>query len=520
MGRILQLGKTFSGLLFTAVAAAIGLTLIYLPGWVIDKYQVVASLGAFWGYLYLAVVIAGTVLFLGSLLWTVWRLWGASRLKQLERNRRSKNPSQLSYGQKQSEIAENIQRLQDLRSRSADNPQLQAELDPLLADVQHKRELQTLEIVAFGTISSGKSSVLNLLAGRDIFATDVRGGTTVSRNEIPWAGIDKVTLVDTPGLGEVDGERHVWIAADSAKDADIVLLVVDGPLRDSEHKLLEKLGQMEKRVVICLNKSDWYQTEDREKLFGQIVSQTKQWVQPDEIIAIQAQPGTRIRRKVKGDGTTEDEQVVVPADIGELADCMMAIVRQDGKELVLANLLLQSRGMLEKAKDRVKAAIDRKAWDTVDKYMWGAAGVAAVNPFPFVDLAAGIGISTKMIMDLADIYDQKMDVQTASKWLTEMGKVLISVLGVQGASLAVASVVSSLIKTVPIAGTLVGNAMQGVVQALITRWIGAVFIDYFSNEMQFEDGGLANVARRQWERVTATDEIKKLVVQARQKLIG
>ena len=51
---------------------------------------------------------------------------------------------------------------------------------------------------------------------------------------------------------------HVNIAAESAKDADLVLVVVDGPLRESEHTLLERLGQMEKRVIICLNKSDWY----------------------------------------------------------------------------------------------------------------------------------------------------------------------------------------------------------------------------------------------------------------------
>jgi len=275
---------------------------------------------------------------------------------------------------------------------------------------------------------------------------------------------------------------------------------------------------MEKRIVVCLNKSDWYHPDDRQKLIRQLQAQTHPWVRPDEIISIQAQAGQRIRHRVTADGNTQEELVEIPADIGELAQRMMAVVRQDGKELVMANLLLQSRGMLEKAKERIRASIDAKAWETVDRYMWGAASVAAVNPYPFIDLAAGVGISTKMIMDLADVYEQKMDLQTASKWLAEMGKILISVLGSQGASLAVASVVASMIKTVPIAGTLVGNAMQGAVQALITRWIGAVFIDYFGNEMQFVDGGLANAARRQWEWVTTTDEIRKLVAQARKKL--
>ena len=99
-----------------------------------------------------------------------------------------------------------------------------------------RKAAQKLEIVAFGTISSGKSSLLNALAGRDAFQTDPRGGTTQQRLEIPWPGDDRVLLVDTPGLGEVEGAERVAVAAQAARDADLVLLVVDGPLRDSEHR--------------------------------------------------------------------------------------------------------------------------------------------------------------------------------------------------------------------------------------------------------------------------------------------
>ncbi|MCP4095420.1 MAG: hypothetical protein GY748_04160, partial [Planctomycetaceae bacterium] len=174
--------------------------------------------------------------------------------------------------------------------------------------------------VAFGTISSGKSSVLNLLAGRDVFATNIRGGTTVTRNEIPWPGMDKVILVDTPGLGEIDGAARVNVSADSAKDADIVLLVVDGPMRASEFDLLKQLGQMEKRILICLNKTDWFTDQDREKLLGQIRSQSVGEVADRDVVAIQAQVGFRTRRQILTDGATVDERVEIEPDIGPLAD--------------------------------------------------------------------------------------------------------------------------------------------------------------------------------------------------------
>ena len=513
----MKLGQTFSRLFLIVIAACVGFALIYLPNWIISNYQTVSNLGSFWGTLYLIVVGIGAILLLGSAIWTIWKLWGASIMKASRRKRRNRNPSELTRSQQEREIEENLDQIERLKSND-DKHGLQAQLDPLLRDLEEKRVAQTLEIVAFGTISSGKSSVLNLLAGRDVFATDARGGTTVNRHEIPWPGNDKIILVDTPGLGEVDGAQHVNIAAESAKDADLVLVVVDGPLRQSEHELLERLGQMEKRAIICLNKSDWYAEEDRQKLIGQINRQTGSFVETSDIVCIQAQPGHRVRRKILSDGSEVQETVIIEPEIAPLADRMIEIVRRDGKELIMSNLLLQSRGLVEKARARVRDSLDQKAWTIVDKYMWGAGGVAALSPFPVVDLIAGSAISTKMILDLAGVYQQKVDLQTAAKWLSEMGKNLIGVLGAQGATVAVTAVVASLIKTVPIAGTIAGGVLQGAVQALITKWIGSVFIEYFRNEMQAPEGGLSGLARRQWEKVTAIDELRKLVQTARQKL--
>ena len=511
--------KTFNGVFLLVLLAALGIALMYLPGMVIRQYETVNTLGSVWGTLYLVVVGTGAVLFLGSVAWTFWRLWGRSIAKKRLRKKQNRNPSQLSYDQMQREVDENLQSVGDLGEGTGDAARFQQALDPLVGHVEHKREQQTLEIVAFGTISSGKSSVLNLLAGRDVFETQVRGGTTVTRNEIPWPGMDKVILVDTPGLGEIDGAMHVAISAECAKDADLVLLVVDGPLRASEDDLLKQLGQMEKRVVICLNKTDWFTDADRDKLLGQIRDQTSTEVSDRDVVAIQAQTGFRTRRQVLTDGKTMDERIEVEPDIAPLADRLTRVIEHDGKRLIMANLLLQSRGLVEKARTRVKDALDERAWKVVDKYMWSAGGAAALVPFPLIDLAAGIGISTKMIVDLAEVYQQKVDLETASRWLSEMGKNLIGVLGANAAAPAVASLVGSLLKTVPVAGQLAGGVLQGSVQALITRWIGAVFIEYFRNEMQTPVGGLSGLARRQWEQVTSINELRKLVGRARNKLI-
>jgi len=509
--------KTLSGMMLVILAAVFGLALVYLPNWIVSNYQLAASLGSFWGWLYLILVGTGGLLVLGSAAWTVWKLWGTSIAKRRKTIMRNKNPSQLSQQQQSSEIDENLSQVEQLGQRSSQDA-TQENLQRLLEEFERKRVVQTLEIVVFGTISSGKSSILNMLAGQDVFATHIVGGTTVQRNEIPWPGFDRVVLVDTPGLGEIDGEDHAAIAAAAAKDADLVLLVVDGPLRQSEFLLVQQLGKMEKRIIICLNKADWYSQQDQQKLIDQLTRQTTPFIHAEDIIPVQAQQGTRIRKKVLAEGSEVEETVSIPTSIEKLAKRMLSVVKAEGKELIMANLLLQSRGLVDKAKQEVKEALDKQAWQVVDQHMWYAGGAAAISPFPIVDIIAGSSISTKMIVELAEVYQQKIDLQTAAKWLNEMGKNLIGVVGAQGASVALTAVVASVIKTVPFAGQIAGGILQGAVQALITKWIGAVFVDYFRNDMQAPEGGLAGLARRHWEQITTPQELRRLLGEAREKL--
>jgi uncharacterized protein (DUF697 family) len=199
---------------------------------------------------------------------------------------------------------------------------------------------------------------------------------------------------------------------------------------------------------------------------------------------------------------------------------MLDIVQRDGRDLLLANLLLQSRGLVDEARQRVADALDRRAWEIVDRYTWGAGGAAAISPFPILDLVAGCAISTKMVVDLGKVYRQEIDLDSTVTLLGQLGKNLVGILGVSAATPAVASAVASLLKTVPGIGTLAGGMLQGIVQALITRWIGAVFVQYFKNEMRQPEGGLTALARREWDRMTTIDELRRLVRAARKRWSG
>jgi small GTP-binding protein len=424
----------------------------------------------------------------------------------------------MSAAQRSQEIAENLAAGRQYASGDRVSVEMRAEIAVAVEELEAKREAQKLEIVAFGTISSGKSSLLNALAGRPVFRTNVVGGTTSARSEIPWPAGDRVVLVDTPGLAEVRGEARASESAAAAKNADIVLFVVDGPLKSYESELLEALAAMEKRIVVCLNKEDWYDAGQRDELLRQIGEQVAPAVSVADVVAVRSRPAKRRRVRVLSDGSEQEEDVPVEPDISPLAQRLMSIVQRDGRDLLLANLLLQSRGLVDEAKERVLAALDERADEVITKYMWAAGGAIAVNPFPLLDLAGGSAITVKMVLDLAGVYQQRVDVDTIVTLLGQLGKNLVAMVGASAAAPALALAIGSLLKTVPGIGTITGGVLQGVVQALVTRWIGRVFCEYFRNEMQPPPGGLAELARREWAEATKPERLKKLIQQGRERL--
>ena len=508
--------RTTTGIFLVVLLAVIGYVLWTMPHKLVEGYVKAAEISAWVGYVYLAIVGVGGLLLAGLLISILVHIWQNTRHKSAERARRSMSPREMSASEQQREMADNLAAGREYAESVS--PELRAEIAASIAELETKHTSQKLEIVAFGTISSGKSSLLNTLAGRPVFRTNVVGGTTSTRSEIPWPAGDRVVLVDTPGLAEVRGEARASESAAAAKNADLVLFVVDGPLKAYESELLEALAAMEKRIVVCLNKEDWYDTDQRDELLRQISEQVTPKVSVSDVVAVRSRPATRRRVRVLSDGAEQNEEVSVEPDIAPLARRMMSIVQRDGRELLLANLLLQSRGLVDEAKERVLAALDARADEVINKYMWAAGSATAINPFPLLDLAGGSAITVKMVLDLAAVYQQKIDVDTVVTLLGQLGKNLVAMVGASAAAPALAAAIGSLLKTVPGVGTIAGGVIQGLVQAVVTRWIGRVFCEYFRNEMQPPLGGLAELARRKWVEVTRPDQLKRLIQVGRERL--
>ena len=504
--------------ILVAYLAVLGYALVaWLPG-IVEQFDKLAEDHPNMAYAYLGAVGLGAVLLAGVSMWVLSRVLKNTWQKRRREEQRAIDPSQLSEREKREELSENFQAGRDYASDADVSTELRQEIERSMRALEDKHTNTQLEIVAFGTISSGKSSLLNALAGREVFASNVTGGTTTTRSEILWPGSDSVMLVDTPGLGEVRGEDRAKEAAAAAKKADLVLLVADGPLKSYEVDLAEQLRSMEKRIVVCLNKEDWYEAEAQQQLTKQILQQLP-GISEQDIVAVRAAEVSRTRMRVAADGSEVEEQVVLSPEVRDLADRLMQIVQRDGRELLLANLLMQSRGLVDEAKQRVRETLDRRADKIISSHMW-AAGVAGAAPLPLLDIAGGSAITVKMVLELARVYKQPIDTDTVVIMLEQLGKNLAAMVGATAATPAVANALSAMLKTVPGIGTLAGGLLQGTVQALVTRWIGNVFVKYFQEEMKSPPGGLAELARDQWSQLTTAESLKKLIQIGRRELVG
>ena len=126
-------------------------------------------------------------------------------------------------------------------------------------------ESETIRIAIMGKPNTGKSTLTNLLTGRDISIVSNIAGTTrdVMRGTFTYKGTD-YTVLDTAGIRrkskvEEDVEYYsVNRAIKTIDEADVVLLMIDATegLADQDKKIAQLIVRRGCGVVLVLNKID------------------------------------------------------------------------------------------------------------------------------------------------------------------------------------------------------------------------------------------------------------------------
>ena len=138
---------------------------------------------------------------------------------------------------------------------------LKEKLESLLNTVREGKLMKEgIKTVIVGKPNAGKSSLLNLLVGEErAIVTDIAGTTRdILEGTIVLHGIS-LRMIDTAGIRDTDDvveKIGVKKAVENAKDADLILYVVDSsvPLDENDREIIELLK--DKKSIVILNKMD------------------------------------------------------------------------------------------------------------------------------------------------------------------------------------------------------------------------------------------------------------------------
>lgn len=151
------------------------------------------------------------------------------------------------------------------------NDQLIGKLEKLIASSEDGKMMKEgIRTVIVGKPNAGKSSLLNILVGEDrAIVTDIAGTTRdILEETIQIHGIS-LNIIDTAGIRSTEDvveKIGVSRAKEYAKDADLIIYVVDSSteLDENDSEIIEMLKN--KKAIILLNKTDLNMVTSEEML--------------------------------------------------------------------------------------------------------------------------------------------------------------------------------------------------------------------------------------------------------------
>lgn len=133
-----------------------------------------------------------------------------------------------------------------------------------------------INTVIVGKPNAGKSSLLNIIVGEErAIVTDIAGTTRDALEEnVRLHGIS-LNMIDTAGIRSTEDiveKIGVDRAKKYAKDADLILYVVDSsvPLDESDYEIIEMIKG--RKVIVLLNKTDLDNIVDEDKISKELGS--------------------------------------------------------------------------------------------------------------------------------------------------------------------------------------------------------------------------------------------------------
>ena len=187
------------------------------------------------------------------------------------------------------------QNLRDLIEDTGIPASVRAELSEEFKEISaisEKLRNGEIHIAVFGRVGVGKSSLLNALLHRQAFSTSPLHGETISEDRAEWRSFrdGNVVLIDTPGIDELGGRERDQLARRVSQRADIVMMLCESDLTDSEFRALEGLCNANRTVLLVLTKADQFTREELNLLLQCLRQRCGHLLEPGRILPACANP--------------------------------------------------------------------------------------------------------------------------------------------------------------------------------------------------------------------------------------
>ncbi len=351
-----------------------------------------------------------------------------------------------------------------------------------------KLEHGHLHLSAFGRVSTGKSSLLNALIGRDTFSVSPLHGETRYSSMQAWEQVEAggVFLIDTPGLDEAGGEDREALAREVAGRSDLVMFVLDGDVTETELDALQAVIAQGRPVLVVLNKADLYTRDELDALLQSVRAKTRGIVEPDCVIAASAQPRPQDVVEVDAAGNETVTQRKRDPDVADLKLKLWDILEAEGKTLAALNASLFAADLSDQVGRRILAARAELGEKLVRTYCVAKGIAVAFNPVPVADLFAAAFIDVGMVVHLSRVYDLPLNQKEAGSIV----KVIVAESAALMGTVWALHFVSSALKVGTIGlSTILTAGAQGAIAYYSTYLVGRAAAEYLAKGKSWGEGG-------------------------------
>jgi uncharacterized protein (DUF697 family) len=219
------------------------------------------------------------------------------------------------------------------------------------------------------------------------------------------------------------------MALSVARISDIVLMVVESDLTETELKAVRGLAERKRPLLLVLNKSDRHSKSELQTLLAHLRKRCEGFVEPGNILSASANPRSETVIHVDDAGKEAITKRLRNPDIGELKARLWRILDMEGKTLAALNAALFTCEMDSRIAAKIVQARKTVAEKIIRNYCLAKGLVVAVNPVPVADLLAAAGTDVAMVIHLGNVYGFQLSRREASKLLLTISAQMLVLMG-------------------------------------------------------------------------------------------